>query len=448
MKHAKRFILAGLFVILGTLTLLTSCKFGGGGGGGDDGTPPEPVLNYGQQLLADYPDFEALAIELGLEPTTDVGAPPIDGSYNATMQVTGSIDQDFVAKDFQQIWRFLNQQVESIDWILEDLEHWEGCFLGGSGEKITILTEVSISSKDKDCTLHFLVMFDGDIQEDGLIIFKMLLYFLEWEGTECSFDEDILGDWNLFEGALDPISGTPPIETYFLDADTDGYGDPNTPMDATSPPSGYVTNNYDCDDDDINVNPDAEEICDFVDNNCNGDVDEGLSANCEETIVLHATQDTYASWAPGNENLNYGVQSTLYSTSDIAGSYVSYIQFQLPDLTGKEILSADLQLTGTFIADDPSGTSGLNKVTESWDELLLTYTNRPGFNTPTIVQTVPKYSDTEIHFDVKQFVESWTSGTPNNGIRVATSLSTGLLAVFYSKEAGIHPPTLTITYKQ
>ena len=37
---------------------------------------------------------------------------------------------------------------------------------------------------------------------------------------------------------------------------------------------GY-TDDVDCNDRDSNVNPDAEEVCDGVDNNCDGSVDEG-----------------------------------------------------------------------------------------------------------------------------------------------------------------------------
>ena len=38
---------------------------------------------------------------------------------------------------------------------------------------------------------------------------------------------------------------------------------------------GYV--NDDCDDNDANVNPDAAEICDGLDNNCDGQTDESTA---------------------------------------------------------------------------------------------------------------------------------------------------------------------------
>ncbi len=65
--------------------------------------------------------------------------------------------------------------------------------------------------------------------------------------------------------------------TYIIDADGDGAGDPNGASELNcSAPAGYVQDvgtNYDCDDSDSNINPDANEICDGVDNNCNGVID-------------------------------------------------------------------------------------------------------------------------------------------------------------------------------
>ncbi len=64
--------------------------------------------------------------------------------------------------------------------------------------------------------------------------------------------------------------------TYYADVDGDTFGDPASSVSACTPPSGYVTNNLDCNDGNPAINPLAIEVCDGVDNNCNGTADEGL----------------------------------------------------------------------------------------------------------------------------------------------------------------------------
>ncbi|MCY7420891.1 MAG: T9SS type A sorting domain-containing protein, partial [Chitinophagaceae bacterium] len=63
---------------------------------------------------------------------------------------------------------------------------------------------------------------------------------------------------------------------FYLDADGDGYGDPAMSIQACSAPAGFVTNYTDCDDTKASVHPGATEVCDGLDNNCNGQVDEGV----------------------------------------------------------------------------------------------------------------------------------------------------------------------------
>lgn len=65
--------------------------------------------------------------------------------------------------------------------------------------------------------------------------------------------------------------------TFYVDNDSDGFGDPSNSIIACVAPVGYVDNNLDCDDTEININPDTIEICDGIDNNCDGIVDEGVT---------------------------------------------------------------------------------------------------------------------------------------------------------------------------
>lgn len=77
--------------------------------------------------------------------------------------------------------------------------------------------------------------------------------------------------------------------TYYADADADGYGSPFVTTQACTLPSGFSTNNTDCNDSAASINPGATEICDSIDNNCNGSTDEGVKG----TYYVDADSDTY-----------------------------------------------------------------------------------------------------------------------------------------------------------
>ena len=66
------------------------------------------------------------------------------------------------------------------------------------------------------------------------------------------------------------------LNTYYYDGDGDNFGNPSAPILACTLPGGYVTNADDCNDGNPIVYNSASEICDAIDNNCNGQVDEGL----------------------------------------------------------------------------------------------------------------------------------------------------------------------------
>jgi Putative metal-binding motif/Secretion system C-terminal sorting domain len=69
-----------------------------------------------------------------------------------------------------------------------------------------------------------------------------------------------------------------PVFTYYADADNDSFGDPAVSKDTcqATPITGYVSNLLDCDDSNADIHPNATEVCDGIDNNCSGIVDDNL----------------------------------------------------------------------------------------------------------------------------------------------------------------------------
>ncbi|MEY3050424.1 MAG: hypothetical protein RLY31_209 [Bacteroidota bacterium] len=67
---------------------------------------------------------------------------------------------------------------------------------------------------------------------------------------------------------------------YFADNDADGFGDAGVTLDTClqDAPPGFVGNNLDCDDSLPSVYPGAVELPDSLDNDCNGLVDDGITA--------------------------------------------------------------------------------------------------------------------------------------------------------------------------
>ncbi|MCB9761336.1 MAG: hypothetical protein H6739_15950 [Alphaproteobacteria bacterium] len=84
-------------------------------------------------------------------------------------------------------------------------------------------------------------------------------------------DDDCDGLTDDDDSSLDTSTG----DTWYADADADGYGDSAATTMACDQPASYVADDTDCDDTDLSVYPGAAEQCDGVDNDCDGSSDNG-----------------------------------------------------------------------------------------------------------------------------------------------------------------------------
>ena len=91
---------------------------------------------------------------------------------------------------------------------------------------------------------------------------------------------------------------------YYSDNDQDGYGDDATGVLFCQAPVNMIAIGGDCDDNNNAVNPGASEVCDGLDNNCDGQEDEGL---------------TFLNYYFDGDSDGFGIGNPTVSCSPIAG---------------------------------------------------------------------------------------------------------------------------------
>jgi len=219
---------------------------------------------------------------------------------------------------------------------------------------------------DDDCDgaadngLTFIVYY-GDIDDDGFgdefnttTTCDGTPSGYELDGTDC---DD--ANASVYPGATEVCNGIDEdcdgaadngltFVVYYGDIDDDGFGDEfNTTTTCDGVPSGYVLDNTDCDDTQNTVYPGGVEVCDGLDNDCDGSLDEGtvsasitpigtvltckgvpttLTANAgidytyqwfkNGNIIIGATASTYGANKPGNYQVQVNSPEGCFALSE------------------------------------------------------------------------------------------------------------------------------------
>jgi hypothetical protein len=133
-----------------------------------------------------------------------------------------------------------------------------------------------------------------------------------------------------------------------LDTDNDGYGSGNAINACQSPGLGYVTQGGDCNNNNNAVYPTAAEICDGLDNNCDGSMDNGVvftnyfvdndgdgfgtgtaTSVCDNpgsgySLAANDCDDSNAAIYPTNTEVCDGLDNDCDGTSDDGLTFVTY----------------------------------------------------------------------------------------------------------------------------
>lgn len=112
----------------------------------------------------------------------------------------------------------------------------------------------------------------GEYYTSITVINTTTAFFCGYSNSDDEFLPDNYGD-------LDAISALYTIcyNKFFIDADGDGFGDSLTDTIACFAPPGFVADSTDCADAEFDINPGVKETCNYLDDDCDGELDEGFT---------------------------------------------------------------------------------------------------------------------------------------------------------------------------
>ncbi len=137
--------------------------------------------------------------------------------------------------------------------------------------------------------------------------------------------------------------------TFYADGDGDGYGVSTDTVQSCTAPSGYSSLTGDCNEADPGVNPGASEICDGVDNNCDGITDPGcltgiiadpVSFNLSGAGAVQQLTVTGYYYDGSSADLTSSATGTVYTSADLGIATVGIDGFVTAVSSGNTTVTA------------------------------------------------------------------------------------------------------------
>lgn len=134
--------------------------------------------------------------------------------------------------------------------------------LGVTVDDDTTLPDDDTTPSPSDLDGDGFAVEDGDCDDTDSGIYPGAPELCDEEDNDCDTEID-----------EDPANGF----SFYEDSDGDKYGDAGSMMFACDTPPGYVNDDTDCNDEDEDIHPGAEEHCDGVDEDCDSLIDEDVA---------------------------------------------------------------------------------------------------------------------------------------------------------------------------
>ncbi|MCB9743827.1 MAG: putative metal-binding motif-containing protein [Alphaproteobacteria bacterium] len=189
------------------------------------------------------------------------------------------------------------------------------------------------------------------------------------------------------------------VMTFWEDADGDGFGD--LEVQACEQPEGTATIPGDCDDSDPGINPAAAELCDGVDQDCNGDID-------EDPVDAPL-------WYQDADGDGYGVEDPNTYACEQPSGYVDNADDCDDTDPTRDLSCLEGTPTGSVLCTGgyPPYTYTDANATEPELNLLSLYEGTPNGSPPQVAVNVDRPSTMVLHLSAYDAVEWTVTAIPN-----------------------------------